>query len=229
MHHDSTPNSICQRCGAAFRVKPSKVGTAKYCSWECRVQGMTNRDQIPAPNPSGLCMCGCGETTSISTRTSKSEGLVIGEHVRYINGHGKRLARRVRPECYDVDPETGCWNWNMSTYPSGYGCVGYQGRLHPAHRVSWMESRGEIPEGLFLDHLCRNKRCVNPDHLEPVTNAENIRRGKGTKLSEQDVRDILDLREGGMPLKQIAARYGVHWRHISNILGGWAWKDVTHR
>jgi hypothetical protein len=54
----------------------------------------------------------------------------------------------------------------------------YAGRVRQAHRFAWELLRGAIPDGLTLDHLCRNRRCVNPDHLEPVTAVENTMRGQ---------------------------------------------------
>lgn len=77
----------------------------------------------------------------------------------------------------------GCWRWDGSLTPTGYGRIGIGGRLANggkrirAHRVTWVWLRGPIPDGLELDHLCRNTRCVNPDHLEPVTHRVNIQRG----------------------------------------------------
>lgn len=76
-----------------------------------------------------------------------------------------------------VDPVTGCHNWSGSLDEKGYGQLGRGGRAMKAHRWYWIQRHGEIPEGLQLDHLCRNRRCVNPDHLEPVTNRENQLRG----------------------------------------------------
>ena len=78
----------------------------------------------------------------------------------------------------------GCWEWTGSLNPNGYGMFNMgdttaSGKRRPewAHRASYRLHRGEIPEGLELDHLCRNTRCVNPDHLEPVTERENFLRG----------------------------------------------------
>lgn len=75
-----------------------------------------------------------------------------------------------------------CWLWTASTTPKGYGkfslgrdAQGAQ-RLINAHRFAYEQVVGPIAEGLELDHLCREKLCVNPDHLEPVTHAENMRR-----------------------------------------------------
>lgn len=71
-----------------------------------------------------------------------------------------------------------CWQWVGATASKGYGRVKYAGRLEVAHRLVFATLRGAIPDGLVLDHLCRNRGCVNPDHLEPVTNRTNILRGQ---------------------------------------------------
>lgn len=70
----------------------------------------------------------------------------------------------------------GCWLWTGST-SSGYGQIMDNYRNLRVHRVVYELTRGPIPVGLQLDHLCRVRHCVNPDHLEPVTNRENAIRG----------------------------------------------------
>lgn len=79
-----------------------------------------------------------------------------------------------------VKTPTGCWEWNGFINQDGYGMLSakFNGKLTlSAHRYSYMIEKGEIPKGKQLDHLCRNRKCVNPDHLEPVTNYENMMRG----------------------------------------------------
>jgi hypothetical protein len=72
-----------------------------------------------------------------------------------------------------------CWIWNGPIDKGGYGRTGVDGKDRASHRLIYEHFKGSIPEGLQIDHLCRNRRCVNPDHLEPVTLQENLRRGFG--------------------------------------------------
>jgi hypothetical protein len=77
--------------------------------------------------------------------------------------------------------ESGCWLWTGWS-ANGYGLVAVRGRTRMAHRVVYEAVRGPIPGGLQLDHLCCIKGCVNPDHLEPVTAAENQRRAAAQRV-----------------------------------------------
>lgn len=104
------------------------------------------------------------------------------------NMHGLRVERHGSPDNPRGDvrarilsgfveaADTGCWEWQRSLFPNGYGYIKHDGRGRGAHRVAYEVLVGPIPEGLELDHLCRNRRCVNPEHLEPVTKAVNQQR-----------------------------------------------------
>lgn len=80
---------------------------------------------------------------------------------------------------------SGCWEWT-GTKDRGYGYVAHNGKTTQAHRAVYEELVGPIPSGLQIDHLCRNRSCVNPKHLELVTQRVNILRGEG--LTAQNAR-----------------------------------------
>jgi hypothetical protein len=80
-----------------------------------------------------------------------------------------------------VEDESGCWLWQALINTNGYGAVTIDGRSWGAHRFMCTALVGDIRTGLHLDHLCRVRHCCNPAHLEPVTPAENIRRGETGK------------------------------------------------
>ena len=82
-----------------------------------------------------------------------------------------------------VDASGDCWEWKGAINTGGYGTfyASSQRASYPAHRMAIELLVGPIPDGLVVDHLCRNTSCVNPDHLEAVTHQENIRRGRTGK------------------------------------------------
>lgn len=127
----------------------------------------------------------------------------------------EKIQRKITVE------ENGCWTWYKAN-GWGYGTIHHEGRSQAAHRVIYTALSGEIPEGLHLDHLCRNPLCVNPEHLEPVTQQENnrrrdARRGEGRfrnpqALSESDLL-LLEAVRSGQTLKEFASSraYSERW------------------
>lgn len=86
------------------------------------------------------------------------------------------IKERLLAKCIPVT-ESGCWLWLENEKTAGYGRIGVNGKKELAHRVSYEVFKGAIPEGMTIDHLCRVRCCINPDHLEPVSFKENILRG----------------------------------------------------
>jgi hypothetical protein len=84
----------------------------------------------------------------------------------------QRLRMRMRE-----DARTGCWIWHGASNQTGYGQLNIKHKRYLAHRLSYETFIGPIGAGLSIDHLCRNRRCINPSHLEAVTLRENILRG----------------------------------------------------
>jgi hypothetical protein len=76
-----------------------------------------------------------------------------------------------------VHRSSGCWEWMGSRTTAGYGNTRLRGRNEYAHRISYRIANGPLEEGLVIDHLCRNRACVRPEHLEAVLQLENVRRG----------------------------------------------------
>lgn len=80
-----------------------------------------------------------------------------------------------------------CWLWTANTTRGGYGLFNVTSRRPVyAHRFVWELTRGPIPAGYQIDHLCRVRRCVNPEHLEPVTQQENLRRERAALERQEE-------------------------------------------
>lgn len=78
------------------------------------------------------------------------------------------------------EPMTGCWLWVGTASPRGYATFRVNGRKIGVHRFAYERWVGPIRDGLVVDHICNNPTCVNPDHLQAITQRDNVRRGRGT-------------------------------------------------
>jgi HNH endonuclease len=180
----------------------------------------------------GLCECGCGQLAPTARRNWLERGWVKGHPVRFINGHARRRPpiERFAEKAQladDLSPNgmAGCIIWTGATNSKGYGRFNHNGAVRGAHAIAWILAGLEIPKGQELDHLCRRPSCVNVEHLEPVTHAENTRRGANAKLNTEQVVEIRSLLAQGWGRKDIADAYGVHRATVSRVATGDRWSD----
>lgn len=112
-----------------------------------------------------------------------------------------------------------CWQWIGAICGAprgpGYGHLNIGGRPVMAHRYAYEQSIGPIPDGLVLDHRCRNQHCVNPAHLEPVTQRENVHRGLLLKIPEERIAELANLRRSGATFAELARAERVSSEAIS--------------
>lgn len=133
---------------------------------------------------------------------------------------------------------TDCWEWTATTTANGYGRHWIAPQWVAAHRFAYKQLRGPIPDGLQMRHLCHNRLCCNPMHLEPGTAKENAqdsidagRFTRGTVHGNSKLTDdqVIQIRQNPEGLKsyQLAQKFGVSTGTISNIKSGKIWRHVS--
>jgi hypothetical protein len=201
--------------------------------------------QATGPNPSGLCMCGCGRRTPLAAQ-SRSNGLVKGQPTRYVSGHGAPPKRQpMAPRFWaKVKRGEGCWEWQGARNRSGYGLFQLgrrNGGSTLAHRVAWWLHHGTPPDvDVHVCHHCDNPPCCNPAHLFLGTDADNhadkVAKGRQTrgeqiifaKLTEARVREARRLfATGTHTLADLAERYGVVPATVRRAVEGETWRHVA--
>jgi hypothetical protein len=173
--------------------------------------------------PAGLCQCGvCANPTQIIKKTDRARGRIKGEPSRYLRGHSTRKSARYVE--VDTGRATPCWIWKLAKTYNGYGIEwDHTGKKVRAHRRYYEAKNGPIPVDLQLDHLCRIRACVNPDHLEPVTAAENVRRGSSTKLTAEIV---IEIRSSTEKQQVLGRRFGITQSQVSRVKNNRCWRDI---
>lgn len=169
----------------------------------------------------GYCQCGCGRLTTVPIRNDFSKGWMAGVPLPYCNGHFRR-----KPKRYEVDSVTGCWNWLSTVSPNGYAGVFIGGKRWTVHRLIYETLNGPVPEHLDLDHLCRNRRCVNPEHLRVVTRHVNSQCGAKAKLNPELVVEIRRMREEGKSMGLIARQFGISCSCVQGVLNRTRWGNI---
>lgn len=172
-----------------------------------------------------FCQCGCGQRTPVAKKTRALLGHVKGQNIPYINGHNRRKSERYVIE--DRGYETPCHIWQLAISQWGYGLEAQGYAQKAAHVAAWERQYGKVPDGYQLDHLCRQRSCINPDHLEPVIPAVNIQRGDKARLTPEDVRSIRRLLDKGLTQKAIAPMFGVCRGTIGAIARGKTWINIV--
>lgn len=236
MHDQPIPRGLCQcGCGEKTKLAPQSATRNGLVKGEPYRYVTNHHRRARRPDRSGICECGCGETTPLGTHTNVTQGIYKGHPLRFVHDHHTRLLRKpIRYEVRDCGYETPCWIWQLYTTSLGYGHASRNGKYLGAHWVYWEERHGPVPDGLELDHLCRQPSCVNPDHLEAVTHAENLRRGDGAKLTYREARDIRErarMHPGKGPrtlsnTAALASEYGVTRSTIISIARGDSWQEA---
>lgn len=143
---------------------------------------------------------------------------------RRLAGERGAPADRLR-RSYIVET-SGCWRWTTALTTSGYGHFFVAGSYHQAHVIVWIAERGTPPIGLEPDHTCRNRWCVNPEHIEWVTHAVNSQRGARSFLSPEQVA-MIRLRGKAAGVRAMAREYGVDHSTISRVLAGLVWAESS--
>ena len=121
-------------------------------------------------------------------------------------------------------PESGCWLWLLCTMNSGYGSVKHNRKMHGAHRVSYEQFNGAIPDGMHVLHTCDCKLCVNPDHLYVGTHKENMtdfrKRGQvhNKRFSQEMKKDITERYQNGETQVSLAKEFNTDFRYISVLI-----------
>lgn len=142
---------------------------------------------------------------------------------------GQKPGQILKPLVDIGEHPNDCWEWQGTINKNtGYGKKTWHSKSILAHRWVYEMLLGPIPDGLVINHLCSNKKCVNPHHLEVTTTAGNCRHGMGTKLTVKQVKEIKSAKgskKWGDGIR-LAKKYNVSGGLIHDIWYGRAWENI---
>lgn len=187
------------------------------------------------PNPSGLCMCGCGKPTVLAV---SSCGAV--KHAVFAKAHPIKSKKELFWSYVKTGTPDECWEWRLDRNAAGYGRFNNGSKIVLAHRYAYEISVGQLSDGTIVCHKCDNPPCCNPKHLFSGTYLDNnldaIQKGRArkavgegasrSKLTEDQVRHILSVGKERTH-KDVAKQFGVSKSTISAILLRHTWKHIT--
>lgn len=219
------PQSTCSVEGCERPIHTRGLCTAHYAKW-WRAGG---DDTVIRRAKGRLCSIeGC-------TRPHEARGLCGTHYQRWRHSGDPMVVKTTRPLAErfweKVDRSGGadsCWEWQAVRSKRGYGrfTIGHS-HVVSAYRIAYELTRGPIPDGLELDHLCRNPACVNPTHLEPVTHLVNMHRSPHVgKFTIDQIHDVRDRHAQGESASSIARFYGVSSSTIGYIVARKTWRHV---
>lgn len=185
----------------------------------------------------GYCHCGCGQKTALAKRNYKDRGILKGQPLKHIQGHGNRLDVAYKFAAFWSNVaitanDNLCWEWLAGKDKDGYGTfrVGKSGER--SHRIAWAYPNYIIPEGMLICHSCDNPSCVNPKHLFLGTNNDNMKdmakkgrtkdqfgeKNTSHKLTTEQIKNLrLDF-ASGLTRKELANKYNIDRAHVSLIV-----------
>lgn len=172
----ATQSKNCANCGQTFHVPLGRGGGNKrFCCKKCRYD-FTNKTRI---NPTAVTCGSCGAQRVVKhpdkagrmCRSCASKIGVLAAREANSQPVEQRFMQYVKK-----DTSSGCWEWTGTLQKNGYSAFYCNGKIVRGHRWSYEHFTAPMPQGKEIDHLCRNRKCVNPSHLEPVTRKENMRR-----------------------------------------------------
>lgn len=169
----------------------------------------------------GYCHCGCGQRTAIAKRDDARYGSRAGEPRRYLKGHHRR-GSRLTYVIQDAGHTSACWVW-QGALCQGYGHLNTREHKGPAHIYFYVQRFGPVPDGHELHHRCENRACVNPEHLEPLTDAAHRRLRRDNKLNPGRAEEIKLMARQGMTQRSIAAQFGIAQATAWAVINGQIW------